>query len=179
VIAPGFDRLAARWGWILGQVEERTHDGDDDQDDTGERVLVLAVASQLTSLALIDAIEKRAVAGATAFHLVLPDPAEYAEVTAGQRRESRARGEALLRQVLPRLSEAARLPVDGSVSTRHDPMDAIEEMLRQEPFDEILLAITHHRLTERLHLDLAHRVAHLGLPVTTVFDESSSPAGGS
>ncbi|MEO9176790.1 MAG: hypothetical protein ABI317_14855 [Gaiellales bacterium] len=148
---------------------------DDALDGTGDRVLVLAVASQLTSPALIAAIERRAAAGASAFHVVLPDPTEHAELTAGQRRKSRASGEALLRQALPRLSEAAHFPVEGSVSPRHDAMDAIEEILRQEPFDEILLAITHHRFSERLHLDLPHRVAHLGLPVTTVFDESSSP----
>jgi hypothetical protein len=149
----------------------------DDDDDAGARVLIVAIASQLMRVALIDAVSARAAAGAAEFHLVLPDSAEHAVVTAGQRRESRARGKALLRDALPVLSEAAGFPVGGSISMRHDPMDAIEEMLRRESFDEILLAITHHRLAERLHLDLPRRVEHLGLPVTTVFDESPSRAG--
>jgi hypothetical protein len=149
-------------------------DGGDEDEDAGARVLIVALASQLVSAQLFDAVSARAAAGATEFHLVLPDPAEHAVVTAGQRREARARGKALLRDALPLLSEAAGFPVDGSVSMRHDPMDAIEEILWREPFDEILLAITHHRLAERLHLDLPRRVEHLGLPVTTVFEESPS-----
>lgn len=146
-------------------------------DGVGVRVLIVAIASQVTSTRLLDAVSARAAAGAAEFHLVLPDPAEHAVVTAGQRREARTRGAALLRDALPALSEAAGFPVDGSVSMRHDPMDAIEEVLWREPFDEILLAITHHRLAERLHVDLPRRVEHLGLPVTTVFDESPSRAG--
>ena len=60
----------------------------------------------------------------------------------------------------------------GTVSTRHDPMDAIEETLHAgSSFDEIILFTTPHRIEGRLHVDLPHRVAHLGLPVTTVSAE--------
>jgi hypothetical protein len=158
VDAHGFDELA------------------DEDEGVGARVLIVAIPSQLSSPGLIDAVSARAAAGAAEFSLVVPDPAEHAVVTARQRREARARGRTLLRDALPVLSEAAGFPVDGSVSMRHDPMDAIEEILWREPFDEILLAITHHRFAERLHLDLPRRVVHLGLPVTTVFDESPSRA---
>jgi hypothetical protein len=47
-------------------------------------------------------------------------------------------------------------------------MDAIEETLHEEPFDEIILATTPHRIEAWLHVDLPHRVAHLGLPLTEV-----------
>jgi hypothetical protein len=45
-------------------------------------------------------------------------------------------------------------------------------MLRDEPFDEILVAVAAHGLSRRLHQDLARRLSHLGLPVTSVPDES-------
>jgi hypothetical protein len=177
VNAPGLDRPAGRPSWMLGCVDERGVEGGDDEEEARARVLIVAIASQLMRSGLVDAISARATAGAGEFHLLLPDPAEHAAVTAHQRRESRARGEALLREALPVLSEAAGFPVDGSLSRRHDPMDAIEEMLQREAFDEILLAITHHRLAERLHVDLPRRVEHLGLRVTTVFGESLGQAG--
>ncbi len=57
------------------------------------------------------------------------------------------------------------------MSIRHDPMAAIEEMLPDEPFDEIMVSVLPHGLERWLHSDLAHRVAYLGLPVTLVVDE--------
>jgi hypothetical protein len=138
------------------------------------RVLIVAVSGQESNPALLDAVSDRAVAGGVSFHLVLPDPAHHSEITSHQRQTNQERGEAILRIALPQLSSAAGCTVTGSVSARHDPMDAIEEMLRAEPFSEILLATTHHTLTERLHLDLPRRVAHLGLPVTTVIGEAVS-----
>jgi len=44
----------------------------------------------------------------------------------------------------------------------------VEEMLHDEPFDEIMLSVAPHTIERWLHVDLAHRVAHLGLPVTLV-----------
>jgi hypothetical protein len=146
----------------------------DEQGREGPRVLIVAVASQELSPKLIEAVRERAAAGPTQFHLVLPDPAEHAEINAGQRRESRVRGEEMLERALSLLSEAAGFPIYGSVSPRHDPMDVIEETLADAPVDEVMLAITHHRLAERLHLDLPHRVEHLHLPVTTVMEDEDT-----
>ena len=47
-------------------------------------------------------------------------------------------------------------------------MDAIEEALHDDDFDEIILSTLPHSVSRWLHLDLPHRVAHLGLPLTTV-----------
>jgi hypothetical protein len=74
----------------------------------------------------------------------------------------------MLERALPLLSAAVGAEVDGTFSPRHDPMDAIEEALGHEPVDEIILATIHHNVSERLNLDLAHRVERLGLPVTSV-----------
>ena len=70
--------------------------------------------------------------------------------------------------MLPELRVDAGAPVIGSVSVRHDPMDAIEETVFSEPIDEILLAVSERHLASRLHQDLPHRLAHLHLPVTRV-----------
>jgi siroheme synthase (precorrin-2 oxidase/ferrochelatase) len=146
----------------------------DEQGREGPRILIVAVSSQELSPRLLEAVRERAAAGPTQFHLVLPDPAEHAEMNGAQRRESRARGEEMLERALSLLSQAAGYAIYGSVSPRHDPMDVIEETLADEQVDEVMLAITHHRLAERLHLDLPHRVEHLHLPVTTVMDDEQT-----
>src|SRR5204863_2278563 len=58
--------------------------------------------------------------------------------------------------------------VDGFGSPRHDPMDAIEEVLHEERVDELIIATTPHHIGGWLHVDLPHRAAHLGLPVTAL-----------
>ena len=64
--------------------------------------------------------------------------------------------------------------MDGEVSIRHDAMDAIEEALRRGDYNEIILAMVPHGPLAWMHLDLPHRIAHLGLPLTTV----SAPRAG-
>jgi hypothetical protein len=61
--------------------------------------------------------------------------------------------------------------VGGSVSSRHDPFDAIEEALRDGEFHEVILSTLPHQISQWLHADLPHRLAHLQLPVTTVTAE--------
>ncbi len=91
-------------------------------------------------------------------------------------------GEHALALALPLIDEAAGQTVHGSVSTRHDPMDAIEETLRDAE-SSTRSSSRRLRITSRalLHADLPHRVAHLGIPVTTVTasmrDSASAIAG--
>jgi hypothetical protein len=63
------------------------------------------------------------------------------------------------------------------VSTEHDPFDAIEDALRVWEFDEIILSTLPRSLSRWLHVDLPRRVAHLGLPLTTVIPEEPRAAG--
>ncbi len=143
-----------------------------DQTDAGtpaERVLILASANQAATEELLDAVRARASAGPACFHLLLPDPAEHAEFTSGERLQNLARAQDVLESALPLLTEAAGGPVEGSVSVRHDPMDAIDEAVRGGDVDEIILSTVHHGIAEGLHVDLPRRVRHLGLPLTTVF----------
>jgi hypothetical protein len=74
----------------------------------------------------------------------------------------------ILDKSIPAISEAAGASVSGDVSIRHDPMDVIEEALNSGSFDEIIVAMHPQGPLAWLHVDLPHRVAHLGLPLTTV-----------
>ena len=97
----------------------------------------------------------------------MPNPAEHAELTDAER-ERGTGGEHVLALALPLIDDAAGRTAHGSVSTRHDPMDAIEEALHDGEFHEIILSTLPHHISSLLHADLPHRVAHLGLPLTTV-----------
>jgi hypothetical protein len=132
------------------------------------RVLVVTDAAEPTK-SLRDAIRHRAESGDAQFRLVVLNPAR-AEVHPlhPERRDRAAEAEVTLRSALPRLELAAHAPVIGSVSVRHDPMDAIEEVLFNEPVDEIMLDVPPHRLSSWLHQDLEHRLAHFKIPVTTI-----------
>jgi hypothetical protein len=56
-------------------------------------------------------------------------------------------------------------------------MDAIEEALHDGDYDEIILSTLPRGVSAWLHIDLPHRVAHLGLPLTTVVAHEGSRAG--
>ena len=79
-----------------------------------------------------------------------------------------AEAEQVLLAALPELEAAAGGPVIGSVSVRHDPMDAVEETIFSEPIDEIMLSVPAHRLATMLHQDRQHRLQHFHVPVTVV-----------
>jgi uncharacterized membrane-anchored protein len=129
---------------------------------------VLVVTDRIAaSPELLQAIRARAERGPIDVRMLVPNPAP-AEWHPGHP-ERHAKAEAaqrVLEQTLPELRGAAGVPVDGSVSTRHDPVDAIEEVLHDEPVDELIIATTPHHIEGWLHVDLPHRAAHLGLPVT-------------
>jgi Universal stress protein family len=119
--------------------------------------------------ALLEAIAHRAETGDVQFRIVVPNPARAElHLLHPERHEKAREAELVLRQAQPLLERAAGGPVIGSVSVRHDPMDAIEETVFSEPIDEIMLSVAPHGLSTRLHQDLAHRLQHLGLPVSVV-----------
>jgi hypothetical protein len=132
------------------------------------RVLVVTDHAEPTP-ALREAIRRRADTGDVQFRLIVLNPAR-AEVHLlhPERHERAAEAEQTLRAALPQLEHAAGRPVIGSVSVRHDPMDAIEETIYSEPVDEIMLAIPAHHVSTWLHQDLPHRLKHFNLPVTVV-----------
>jgi hypothetical protein len=137
-------------------------------DDVIARILVVTDHADPTP-ALLQAVERRALAGPAQFRLVVLNPARAELHLLHPERHDLARAaEEVLHRASPVLETAAGGRVIGSVSVRHDPMDAIEETLNNEPVDEIILSVPTHALAAWLHQDLPHRLGHLGLPVTTV-----------
>lgn len=133
-----------------------------------KRVLVVEEGAT-TSPELLDAIRHRADRGPTQFRVVVPNPAaSEIHLLHPERHEKAAAAEQLLRTALPQLEAAAGGPVIGTVSVRHDPMDAIEDVLFNEPIDEVILSVTTHTIARWLHQDLQTRLRHHGIPVSTV-----------
>jgi hypothetical protein len=126
-------------------------------------VLVVAHKTAATP-ALLAAIRERAERGPARFHLLVPARSS----TDNEHRRRITQAELVLELALPLMAEAAGATVEGSWSIRHDPMDAIEDALRSRHFDEIILSTLPRSVSRWLHIDLPRRVAHFGLPVTTV-----------
>jgi hypothetical protein len=141
-------------------------------------VLVVAHRTAATPV-LLDAIRERAARGPANFHLLVPNPflADWHPIHTDRHEQAHLKqAQDVLALALPLYDEAAGGMVDGSVSIRHDPMDAIEEALGSGRYDEIILSTLPHKVSAWLHTDLPHRVAHLGLPVTTVIARSRDEA---
>jgi hypothetical protein len=136
-------------------------------------ILVVARTTAATP-ALLDAVRERAARGPARFHLLIPNPSAHAELTEAERERHHLEGENLLELALPLIEDVAG-PAEGSVSIRHDPMDAIEETLRDGDFHEVIVSTLPHGVSHWLHTDLPSRVAHLGLPVTTVVAAGRKP----
>jgi hypothetical protein len=129
------------------------------------RILIVTDVAE-PSPALVESIRHRHERGPAQFRVVVPNPARAEVHPLHPERHERAReAEAVLREALPTLESAAGGPVIGSVSVRHDPMDAVEEVIFSEPVDEIMLHLAPHGLAHRLHQDLSDRLQHFGLPI--------------
>jgi uncharacterized membrane-anchored protein len=129
---------------------------------------VLVVAEAPLAPALLRAVWDRAAAAPARFHLLLPNPARHAEFTDGERRRIHAEAEDTLARLLLQLDQAAGSATTGSVSSRHDAYDAIEETVRAGSFHEIMLAAPSSSSAEWLHASLAERIEHLGLKVNQI-----------
>ena len=137
-------------------------------DDRARRVLVVTDHAE-ASQELKDAIRHRAEGGDVQFRLVVLNPARAEVHLLHPERHDKARAaEDVMLRSLPDLAAAAGAPVIGSVSVRHDAMDAVEETLFSEPIDEIMLAVPAHHLATTFHQELENRLQHFHLPVTVV-----------
>ena len=141
------------------------------------RILVLTDSSDADPK-LLEAMRRRASADDVVFRIVVLNPARAEmHLLHPERHDKAAEAEEILRRTLPRLEEAVGgHRIIGSVSVRHDPMDAIEETMASEPIEEVMLHVRERALAKRLHQDLLHRLAHYGLPVQVVEHEATPPA---
>jgi len=132
------------------------------------RVLVISDRTGATP-ELVRAIELRAQQGPSRFRLVVPNPAQAeAHLRHPERHDKADAAERVLEEATPAIEQAAGARVIGSVSIRHDPMDAVEETLHSEPVDEIIISVAPIGAGRWLHHDLPHRLQHFGLPITVV-----------
>jgi hypothetical protein len=135
---------------------------------------VLIVARQTAdSEQLQRAVAERARRGRCHFTLLVPaevrglhrvvDPEEHGVEDAERR----------IATAIPLLSLAAREEVQGVVGS-HDPLAAIADAINLRGFDEVIVSMLQPRLSHWLHLDLARKVAAMGVPVTPVVAANSS-----
>lgn len=143
-------------------------------------VRVLLVANQTAATETLQrAVRERAARGPCAFTLLVPRQASALTRMMNPDDASDAGAQAVLDDAVPLLSQAAGSSVEGRVGVA-EPLTAIQDALNLVGFDEIILSTLPHRLSRWLHLDLPHKVAGLGLPLTTVIGaaaEEPAPAG--
>jgi len=131
---------------------------------TAARILVVANKTTVTP-ALIDAVRARAEAGPAEFFLLIPNPDHvlFDRIT-----EDTSAGEQVLALALPMLTEAVGNQAQGRVAHSPNAYDDIERDVQAGNFDEIILETVPTHVSHWLHVDLEHRVAGFGLPVTVV-----------
>ena len=99
----------------------------------------------------------------------MPNPARAElHLLHSERHDKAIEADLFLLLSLSAFEDAAGGRMIASVSIRHDPFEAVEELLLGEPIDEIILSVTRHEHHRWLHPDLSHRLAHLGPPITEV-----------
>jgi hypothetical protein len=130
------------------------------------RVLVVANKTAATP-ALLDAVRERASRGPCTFTLLVPNTAHGLHRVVDPEDQDRSEAETTLELALPLLSEAAGRRVDGLIGDP-EPLSAIQDAINLHGFDEIILSTLPTRVSRWLRLDLPHKAAGLGLPVTTV-----------
>ncbi len=130
-----------------------------------KRILIVAQRTAATPK-LLDAVAERALREPCAFTLLVPRPywdpdTEEASI--------------ILELAIPLLDLAAGSHVRGLVGAT-DPYEAVREALEREPYDEVIVSTLPQRVSRWLHLDLAHRIAGLGVPVSVITAEQSEPS---
>lgn len=127
-----------------------------------KRILIVAHRTAATPK-LLDAVAERAAQGPSRFTLLIPRPywdpdTEEAALT--------------LELAIPLLDAAAGSHVQGIIGAT-DPVDAVRDALERETYDEVMVSTLPERVSRWLHLDLAHRIGRLGVPVSVVTAEQA------
>jgi hypothetical protein len=129
---------------------------------------VLVVAHQTAAtdkLAL--AVAERAQRGPATFHLVVPRQPQGMHKLVDPQETGEDEAERVLKEALPKLSEAAGSEITGSIGDS-EPLMAVEDAINLGDYDEIILSTLPKRLSRWLKLDLVSKTKALGLPVTHV-----------
>jgi hypothetical protein len=142
------------------------------------RVLVVANKTAATP-ALLDAVRERAARGPCEFTLLVPNATHGLHKLVDPEDQERTEAETTIELALPLLEDACGRPVDAMVGVP-EPLAAIQDAVNLHGFDEVIISTLPTRVSKWLRLDLPHKVAGLGLPVTTVTAASREeiPANG-
>ena len=136
--------------------------------DGAEPRRILVVANQTAcGDELLAVLEDRMRQGPCRFTLLVPatPPAEHATWTEG---EAKALATRRMGEALDRFRQAGASDVDGVVGDAH-PARAIDDVLLDRTYDEIVLSTLPPGVSRWLKLDLSHRVEQrFAGPVTTV-----------
>jgi hypothetical protein len=136
-------------------------------ESTGKRVLIVAHRTAATP-ALIDAVRERASQGDAAFTLLVPNPAHGLHRVVDPEDATLDEAQETIELATPLLEEATGGKVDHIIGVS-DPLDAVQDAMNiQGPFDEIIISTLPKRVSRWMRLDLPHKAAGLGVPVTTV-----------
>ena len=130
------------------------------------RILIVANRTAATP-ALLDAVRERAGRGACRFTLLVPNSAHGLHRVVDPEDQGRSEAEATLDLALPLLEDAAGAPVEGVIGDP-EPLAAIQDIVNLHGVDELIISTLPKRVSGWLRLDLPHKAAGLGLPVTTV-----------
>ena len=131
-------------------------------------VLVLSDRLDL-SPDLSDAVRARAERGGCSFRVIVTNPARAEfHVLHAERHKAVEEAQPHLDEMVHELRLLTGRDVDGVVSIRHDPFEAVEEELLQRPADELIVAVHDSALARRFHHDLPRRLARFDLPLSLV-----------
>jgi hypothetical protein len=143
-------------------------------ESSAARVLVVANKTAATP-ALLDAVRERAARGPCEFTLLVPNTTHGLHKVVDPEDQSQNEAETTIELALPLLEEAAGGPVDAMIGVP-EPLAAIQDAVNLHGFDEIIISTLPSRVSKWLKLDLPHKAAGLGLPVTTVTARSRERA---
>lgn len=130
------------------------------------RVLIVAHRTAATP-ALLDAIRERAGRSPVTFTLLVPSAAHGLHKLVDPEDADGGEAAATLELALPLMEDAAGGPVKGVIGAP-EPLAAIQDAVNLQGYDEIIISTLPKRVSRWLKLDLPHKAAALGLPVTTV-----------
>jgi hypothetical protein len=142
--------------------------------ESATRVLVVANKTAATP-ALLEAVRERAAKGRCEFTLLIPNATHGLHKVVDPEDQSEGEAEATIELALPLLEQAAGSPCDAMIGVP-EPLAAIQDAINLHGFDEVIISTLPTRVSKWLRLDLPHKAAGLGLPVTTVTAQSRESA---
>ena len=135
-------------------------------ESSAARILVVANKTAATP-ALLDAVRERAARGPCEFTLLVPNTTHGLHKVVDPEDQSQNEAETTIELAVPLLEEAAGSPVDAMIGVP-EPLAAIQDAVNLHGFDELIISTLPSRVSKWLKLDLPHKAAGLGVPVTTV-----------